>query len=89
MDQKPGEDFPLLCETCLGSNPYVRMTKLPPNYKMCTVSHLPYQPFRWKAGPNGRFKETVISYVVAAERNICQCCLNDLRYGLPVGVRDA
>ncbi|RYG65312.1 RNA-binding protein, partial [archaeon] len=65
------------------------MTKLPPNNKICTVSHLPYQPFRWKAGPNGRFKETVISYVVAAERNICQCCLNDLRYGLPVGVRDA
>jgi hypothetical protein len=65
------------------------MTRLPAHHKLCTISHLPYQAFRWKAGPNGRYKETVISYVVAADRNICQCCLMDLRYGLPVGVRDA
>lgn len=47
------------------------------------------QSFRWKAGPGGRHKETVVSYVVARDKNICQCCLNDLRFGLPVGVRDA
>jgi hypothetical protein len=83
------EDFPLLCETCLGPNPYVRMTKLPDKNKLCKISNLPFPAFRWKAGPNGRHKETIISYVVAADKNICQCCLNDLRYGLPVGVRDA
>eukprot|EP01039_Chlorochromonas_danica_P003389 gene3389-3714_t len=88
MAQQPGEDFPLLCETCLGSNPFVRMEKLPPSDKLCTISKLAYQGFRWKAGPNGRFKQTVISYVVAAEKHICQCCLKDLRYNLPVGVRD-
>lgn len=79
----------MLCETCLGSNPYVRMTKLPFGAKLCKISNLPYQAFRWKAGPNGRHKETIVSYAVAAERNICQTCLNDMRYGLPVGVRDA
>lgn len=78
----------MVCETCLGPNPYVKMTKLPPNHKLCKFSNLPFQAFRWKAGPGGRFKETIISQLVARERNICQCCLNDLQYGLPVGMRD-
>lgn len=56
--------------------------------KMCKISNLAYQAFRWKAGPQGRYKETIISYAVAKEKNICQTCLNDMQYGLPVGVRD-
>lgn len=101
------EDFPMICETCLGPNPYVRMTKLPYGHKLCKISNLPYQAFRWKAGPGGRQKETIIRYyihfssllftvnviyisiAVATERNICQTCLNDMKYGLPVGVRDS
>ena len=79
----------MLCETCLGPNPYVRMTKLPYGHKLCKISNIPFQAFKWKAGPGGRYKETIISYAVAAERNVCQCCLNDMVYGLPVGVRDA
>jgi len=78
----------MICETCLGPNPYVRMTKLPFGSKLCKISNLPYQGFRWKAGPNGRHKETIISYAVALEKNICQTCLNDMRFNLPVGVRD-
>lgn len=79
----------MLCETCLGHNPFVRMVKLPYGDKLCKISNAPYQAFRWKAGPNGRYKETIISHSVANERNICQTCLNDLKYGLPVGVRDS
>lgn len=79
----------MICETCLGNNPYMRMTKLPFGSKICKVSNLPYQPFRWKAGTNGRFKETIICLAVAKEKNICQACLNDMQFGLPVGVRDA
>lgn len=79
----------MLCETCLGPNPYVRMTKTPYGDKLCKISNMPYQGFRWKAGPGGRTKETIISIAVAKERNICQTCLNDMKYGLPVGVRDA
>jgi pre-mRNA-splicing factor RBM22/SLT11 len=78
----------MLCETCLGSNPYVRMVKLPFGNKLCKVSGLPYQGFRWKAGPHGRYKETIISYAVAKDRNICQTCLKDIQFELPVGVRD-
>lgn len=99
----------MVCETCLGPNPYVRMTKLPYGHKLCKISNLPYQAFRWKAGPQGRQKETIIRYsflipsgtvpkvrfssyysiAVAKERNICQTCLNDMKFGLPVGVRDS
>ena len=78
----------MLCSTCLGENPYVRMVKLPFGDKLCKISSAPYQAFRWKAGPHGRYKETIICYAVAAERNICQTCLNDMQYNLPVGLRD-
>jgi len=30
----------------------------------------------------------VISFPIAKEKDICQACLNDLKFGLPVGVRD-
>lgn len=79
----------MLCETCLGPNPYVRMIKTTFGNKLCKISNVPYQGFRWKAGPQGRYKETLICYAVARERNICQTCLNDMQYGLPVGVRDS
>jgi pre-mRNA-splicing factor RBM22/SLT11 len=64
------------------------MIKLPFGEKLCKVTNVPYQAFRWKAGPNGRYKETIICYTVAAERNICQTCLNDMKFGLPAGLRD-
>lgn len=79
----------MVCDTCLGNNPYVRMTKLPFGQKTCKISLLPFQPYRWKAGTQGRYKETIIAMVVAKERSICQACLNDIKTGLPVGVRDA
>lgn len=78
----------MICDTCLGQNPFVRMVKLPYGDKLCKITGTPYQAFRWKAGPAGRYKETIIGYTVAAERNICQVCLNDMKYGLPVGLRD-
>ena len=65
------------------------MVKLPYGQKLCKISSVPYQAFRWKAGPQGRYKETIICHAVAVQRNICQTCLNDMKYGLPVGVRDA
>ena len=79
----------MLCETCLGPNPYVRMIKLPYGEKLCKIANTPYQAFQWKAGPTGRYKQTIISFAVASERNICQVCLNDMKYGLPVGLRDS
>lgn len=79
--------FPLLCETCLGDNPYIRMQK--EDYGVeCKICVRPFTIFRWKAGTNGRYKSTVICQSCAKVKNVCQTCLFDLEYGLPVQVRD-
>ena len=73
-----GIDFPFVCETCLGPNPYVRMVKMPPGDKLCKISGRGFQSFRWRAGPGGRWKETMVEYTVAKDKNICQACLVDM-----------
>lgn len=81
-------DFPILCETCLGDNPYVRMMKMKYG-AACHVCSRPYTVFRWKAGQESRYKNTVICQQCSKEKNVCQCCILDLIYGLPVQVRDS
>ncbi|CAE7117704.1 unnamed protein product, partial [Rhizoctonia solani] len=39
-------------------------------------------------GAGGRFKSTVVCQTCAKIKNVCQTCLLDLEYGLPVQVRD-
>ncbi|PXF45693.1 Pre-mRNA-splicing factor RBM22 [Gracilariopsis chorda] len=84
-----GDDFPILCETCLGPNPYVRMQKHPWG-SACKVCERPFTSFRWRPAGNGtRPKKTEICQTCARAKNVCQTCLLDLEYGLPVQVRDA
>ena len=40
-------------------------------------------------GPNARYKKTEICRSCAKSKNVCQTCVFDLKYGLPVQVRDA
>lgn len=80
-------DFPIVCETCLGPNPYVRMQKI--DYGgACHISGRPYTVFRWRPGNDARYKKTIICQEVAKAKNVCQVCLLDLDYSLPVQVRD-
>lgn len=88
-------DMPIVCETCLGPNPYVRMQRvrcimplrrgcLPKHVTLftalqqieyggqCHVSGRPYTVFRWKPGPNARYKKTIICQEVAKAKNVCQ-----------------
>eukprot|EP00611_Tribonema_gayanum_P024707 TRINITY_DN5502_c0_g1_i1.p1 TRINITY_DN5502_c0_g1~~TRINITY_DN5502_c0_g1_i1.p1 ORF type:complete len:199 (-),score=42.64 TRINITY_DN5502_c0_g1_i1:338-934(-) len=80
-------DFPVACETCLGDNPYVRMTKEPAG-KACKICERPFCNFRWKPGTNARYKSTQVCQTCAKMKNVCQVCILDLQYGLPVQVRD-
>lgn len=80
-------DFPILCETCLGDNPYVRMMKQQFG-TVCKICTRPFTLFRWKAGSEGRFKNTIVCQTCAKVKNVCQTCLFDLDFGLPVELRD-
>jgi len=80
-------DFPILCETCLGDNPYVRMTKAEFD-KECKICLRPFTVFRWRPGSNARYKKTEVCQTCAKVKNVCQTCLLDLEFGLPVQVRD-
>lgn len=80
-------EFPLVCETCLGDNPYVRMTK-EAHGKKCQICETPFTVFAWQAGTKGRIKRVEICQSCARAKNVCQVCIYDLQYGLPVKVRD-
>eukprot|EP01064_Diplonema_japonicum_P014495 TRINITY_DN2215_c0_g2_i1.p1 TRINITY_DN2215_c0_g2~~TRINITY_DN2215_c0_g2_i1.p1 ORF type:complete len:313 (+),score=79.53 TRINITY_DN2215_c0_g2_i1:60-941(+) len=81
-------DFPILCETCLGPSEFVRMIRSEHD-KECTVCKRPMTCFRWKPGKDSRYKTTVLCQACSKTKNVCQCCIYDLEYGLPVAVRDA
>ncbi|KAI0748354.1 hypothetical protein C8Q80DRAFT_1171432 [Daedaleopsis nitida] len=80
-------EFPILCETCLGDNAFVRMSKQEFG-RSCGTCARPFTVFRWNPGTGMRYKTTVICQTCAKVKNVCQTCLLDLEYGLPTQVRD-
>jgi len=45
--------------------------------------------YRWQPGSSARFKKTELCHTCAKLKNVCQTCVLDLEFGLPVQVRDA
>ncbi|KAI0043991.1 pre-mRNA-splicing factor SLT11 [Auriscalpium vulgare] len=80
-------EFPILCETCLGDNAFVRMSKQEFG-RSCGTCARPFTVFRWNPGAGARYKTTVVCQTCAKTRNVCQTCLLDLEYHLPTQVRD-
>jgi len=80
-------DFPILCETCLGENPYVRMMKDKYGAE-CKICARPFTVFRWCPGQGMRYKRTDICQTCAKLKNVCQTCIFDLEFGVPVQLRD-
>ncbi|GMS96195.1 hypothetical protein PENTCL1PPCAC_18370, partial [Pristionchus entomophagus] len=88
-NRKTWEDseFPILCETCLGNNPYMRMVKDKFGAE-CKICERPFTCFRWQPGKGARYKKTELCQTCAKIKNVCQTCMFDLEFGLPVQVRD-
>lgn len=80
-------DFPILCETCLGSNPYIRMLR-DRFGRECGICARPYTVFKWKPGTNSRPKHTEICQTCGKLKNICQSCLRDLQFNMTMHTRD-
>ena len=79
--------FPILCEKCLGNSPVLRMIKN--NFQNeCKICKRPFTVFTWKPDANSRNKKTEICPTCAKLKNVCQTCLFDLQFGLPVELRD-
>ena len=79
-------DFPQACEKCLGSNPYIRMSKAEFDLE-CKICFRPFMVFRWKNG--NIFKRTDICLTCSKVKNLCQACLLDFKFGLNMDVRDS
>lgn len=79
-------EFPVICEKCLGNNPYVRMSKADFDLE-CKICIRPFIVFRWRSD-NNKFKRTEICNTCARVKNLCQSCLLDLRFGVSMELRD-
>jgi pre-mRNA-splicing factor RBM22/SLT11 len=80
-------DFPILCESCLGPNPFVRMLK--DGYgRECKVCKRPFDVFKWSPGVGERWRKTEICQVCSKIKNCCQTCIKDLEFGLNTKDRD-
>jgi len=56
--------------------------------KECKICTRPFTVFRWRPGRDARYKKTEICQTCSKLKNVCQVCLLDFEYGLPVQVRD-
>lgn len=71
-----------------GDNNFIRM--MVDKYgSECKICQRPFTTYRWNPGAKMRYKKTEICQTCARAKNVCQTCLLDLQYGLPVQVRDS
>jgi len=57
--------------------------------KACKICDRPFTIYRWKPAADARYKKTEVCQTCAKLKNVCQTCVLDLQFGLPVQVRDS
>ncbi|KAJ3434391.1 pre-mRNA-splicing factor rbm22 [Anaeramoeba flamelloides] len=81
-------EFPCVCVQCLGPSKYIKMLKRS-FQEECPICYRPQSVFSWTRNTRkGGLKKTKICYTCSKIRNCCACCLHDLKFGLPLKVRD-
>ncbi|SCU97500.1 LADA_0H06612g1_1 [Lachancea dasiensis] len=85
MQQKPNSsdmDFSI-CSKCLADQ--TRLTRNADGAE-CKICTLPFTVYHFKA--DSKTKRTVICHNCSKQRNVCQCCLLDLQWQIPIELRD-
>ncbi|SCV01647.1 LANO_0F12816g1_1 [Lachancea nothofagi CBS 11611] len=72
-----------ICESCLSGQ--TRLTRAP-NGAECKICTLPFTVYHFKA--SSKINRTLICHNCSKQRNICQCCMLDLQWQIPVELRD-
>lgn len=80
---------PQICEKCLGSgDDEVRMNQIP-NGATCKICTLPYTLYHFKQDHRSAdIIKTMICTNCAKQRNVCQCCMLDMTWHIPIQLRD-
>ena len=78
------DDIPILCSKCLGNDKAIRMKELLYD-KECKLCQLPFTSYKWKLSSTSKqYLETHSCKKCASTNDMCQCCLLDLVYHLPI-----
>lgn len=80
-------NFPIVCDRCLGESKFLRMTKSNQE-RSCKICNRPCTMFRWKLHNSKKYNQTTICYSCGKIKNVCQSCVSDLNFGLPLYARE-
>ncbi|KAJ7460838.1 hypothetical protein FB451DRAFT_1500022 [Mycena latifolia] len=69
-------EFPILCESCLGDNPFICMSKQEYG-RSCGTCGRPFTVFRWNPGTGMRYKTTVVCQTCAKLRDTALALQNE------------
>lgn len=85
------EEVPQICEKCLGTsntNENIRMNEVP-NGAACKICTLPYTLYHFKKSHRSAdIIKTLICKKCAIQRNVCQCCMLDMKLHISIQLRD-
>ncbi|EDO17001.1 hypothetical protein Kpol_1065p16 [Vanderwaltozyma polyspora DSM 70294] len=82
------EDLFNICDQCLGDSKNVRMIKVPSGLE-CKICTYPFTVYKFKTSNRAsNITKTLICKRCSDQRNICQCCMLDMTWHIPVNLRD-